>query len=135
MHFPKYPKCNHKLYSKEQLLKKKWIDKKGVTYDDIEKIILDPKILKDTVHLMEPYHTGSLEVFHSLINVYATKSKEFDFNTMNAWAGTAVLDHNKNVHQKQNVIKKKEEAVGKKGDFKSCFLTVNYIRTGLSDQL
>ena len=26
MHFPKYPKCNH--YSKEQSLKKKWIDKK-----------------------------------------------------------------------------------------------------------
>ena len=28
MHFPKYPKCNHKQYSKEQSLKKKWIDKK-----------------------------------------------------------------------------------------------------------
>ena len=28
VHFPKYPKCNHKQYSKEQSLKKKWIDKK-----------------------------------------------------------------------------------------------------------
>ena len=71
-HFPKYSKCNHKQYSKEQSLKKKWIDKKRVAYDCIEKIILDAKILKDMVHLVEPYHTGRLEVFDSLINVYAT---------------------------------------------------------------
>ena len=71
-HFPKYSKCNHKQYSKEQSLKKKWIDKKRVAYDCIEKIILDAKILKEMVHLVEPYHTGRLEVFDSLKNVYAT---------------------------------------------------------------
>ena len=58
------------------------------------------------VHLVEPYHTGSLEVFHSLINVYATKSQEFDFNTMNDQVEITVLDHNNNVSQKQDVIKK-----------------------------
>ena len=83
-HFPKYPKSNHKLYSKEQSFKKKWIDKKNVAYDCIKKIILDRKILKDMVYLVESHHTRSLEVFHSLINVYATKSPEFDFNTMDA---------------------------------------------------
>ena len=92
---------------RKQTLKKKWIDKKSVAaYDCTEKIILDPKILKDMVHLVEPYHTGSLEVFHSLINVYATKSQEFDFNTMNDQVEITVLDHNNNVSQKQDVIKK-----------------------------
>ena len=71
--------------------------KKNVAYYCIKKIILDPKILKDMVHLVELYHTGSLEVFQSLINVYATKSQEFDFNAMNARVEIAVLDHNNDV--------------------------------------
>ena len=58
------------------------------------------------VHLVELYHSGSQEVFHSLINVYATKSQEFDFNTMNDQVEITVLDHNNNVSQKQDVIKK-----------------------------
>ena len=98
---------------RKQTLKKEWIDKKSVAaYDCIEKIILDPKILKDMVHLVEPYHNGSLEVFHSLINVYATKSQKFDFNTMNARVEIAVLDHNSNVGRKQDVIKTERRGSG-----------------------
>ena len=117
-HFPKYPKCNHKQYSKEQSLKKKWMDKKSVADDCIEKIILDPKILKDMVHLVEPYHTGSREVFHFLINAYATNSQELDFNTMNTRVGIAVLDHNNNVGRKQDVIEKEGRGSWKKDDLK-----------------
>ena len=72
------------------------------------------------VHLVEPCHTGSLEVFHSLINVYATKSQEFGFNTMNARVEIAVFDHNNNVGRKQDVIKKEtKKGSGKKDDLKS----------------
>ena len=70
------------------------------------------------VHLVELYHTGSLQVFHSWINVYATKSQEFDFNTMNAWVEIAVLDHNNNVGQKQDVINKERRGSEKKDDLK-----------------
>ena len=90
--------------------------KKSVAYDCIEKIILDPKILKDMVHLVEPYH----KVFHSLINVCATKSQEFDFNTMNARVEIAVLDHN-NVGRKHDAIKKERRGSGRKDDLKWCF--------------
>ena len=91
--------------------------KKSVAYDCIKKIILDPKILKDMVHLVELYHTGSLEVFQSLINVYATKSQEFDFNAMNARVEIGVLDHN-NVAQKQDVTNKERRGSGKTDDLK-----------------
>ena len=116
--------CNHKQYSKVQSLKKKWIDKKSVAYDCTEKIIL---ILK---FWGEPYHTGSLEVFHSLINVYATKSQKFDFTIMNARVDVAVLDHNNNFGRRQYVIKKE----GRKTS-NGVFLPVNYLITGLLDQL
>ena len=73
------------------------------------------------VHLVEAYHTGNLEVFHSLINVYATKSQEFDFNTMNGRVEIAVLDHYNNAARKQDVIKKERRGSGKKDDLKWSF--------------
>ena len=94
------------------------MDKKSVADDCIEKIILDPKILKDMVHLVEPYHTGSREVFHFLINAYATNSQELDFNTMNTRGEIAVLDHNNNVGRKQDVIEKEGRGSWKKDDLK-----------------
>ena len=63
------------------------------------------------------------------------KSQEFDFNTMNARVEIAVLDHSNNVHRKQDLLKKKEEAVGGKTTSNGIFLPVNYLRTGLRDKL
>ena len=70
------------------------------------------------VHLVELYHTGSLEVFQSLINVYASKSQEFDFNAMNARVEIGVLDHNNNVAQKQDVTNKERRGSGMTDDLK-----------------
>ena len=57
--FPKYAKCHHKLYTKKESRKKKWIKKDSIAYDAIEKVVLDKKTLKDMEHLVNPYHTGS----------------------------------------------------------------------------
>ena len=37
---------------------------------------MDKKTLKDMEHLVNPYHTRSLEVFHSLVNVMRWMLKE-----------------------------------------------------------
>ena len=64
-------------------------------------MILDNKNLKDMDDLTKPYHTGSLEVLHSLINSYTTKRQEFAINVMDARVKLAVIDH-KMMNELQN---------------------------------
>ena len=113
---PKYPKCQHKPLPKEKSKRKKWIKKFTPAYNVIEKVILDSKNLKDMEHLTKPYHTGSLEVFHSLINSYATKRQEFELNVMDARVKLAVIDHNNNVYRQQATVKKQRKGSQKEGE-------------------
>ena len=59
-----------------------------------------------------------------------TKSQEFDFNIMNARVEIAVL-----LTESKMLLKKKEEAVGRKTTSNGAFLPVNYLRTGLPYKL
>ena len=121
--FPKYPKCAHAKFSKKVSREKKWIEKYSPAYNNIKKVVLDKKTLKDLVQLAEPYHTGSLEVFHSLLNSYAPKRQEFELNVMNARIQLAILDHNNNVNRKQSVIKYQRRGSGKVGEEKWRFVS------------
>ena len=75
------------------------------------------------VHLTKPYHTGSLEVFHSLINSYAPKRQAFELNVMSARIKLAILDHNNNVGRKQAVVSHEKKGSAKKGDKKWRFVS------------
>lgn len=66
-------------------------------------------------HLTNPLHTGSLEVFHSLINSYAPKRQEFELNVQDARVKLAILDHNNNVGKQQARVKSTKRGSGKKG--------------------
>ena len=114
--FPKYPKCAHAPLSDDESRRKKWIKKNSPAFNAIEKVVLDKKNLNDMDHLTNPYHTGSLEVFHSVLNSYASKRQEFELNVMDARVKLAVLDHNANVNRKQAVVLKPRKGSGKKGD-------------------
>lgn len=114
--FAKYPQCAHKPYSKAKSRRKKWIDRKSDAFVAIEKVVLDKKNLKDMAHLTKPYHTGSLEVFHSLLNSYASKRQEFELNVMDARVKLAVLDHNANINRKQSIVTKERKGSGKVGE-------------------
>ena len=114
--FPKYQKCRHKPLTKKQALQKKWIKKDSLAYDGLEKIILDPKTLKDMDHLVDPYHTESVEVFHSLLNSYASKRHEFELNVMDARVKLAVIDHNYNINRKQATVNVERKGSAKKGE-------------------
>ena len=113
---PKYPNCSHDPYSKSKARRTKWLEKDSPAYLALEKVVNDTRNLKDMEHLTKPYHTGSLEVFHSLINSYASKRQEFELNVMDARVKLAVLDHNNNVGRKQAVIRNERQGSGKKGE-------------------
>ncbi|XP_057297107.1 uncharacterized protein LOC130626005 [Hydractinia symbiolongicarpus] len=121
--YPKYPRCRHEAYSSAEARKKKWIEKHLPAYNALEEIVLDKKNLKDMELLCEPYHTGGVEVFHSLITAYAPKRQHFELNVMNARVKLAILDHNNNVGRKQAVVKCARKGSQKVGEKKWKFVS------------
>ena len=87
------------------------------------KVILDEKNLKDMAHLTKPYHTGSLEVFHSLINSYAPKRQEFELNVMDVRVKLAIIDHNHNINRSQATVTKERKGSAKKGEKRWKFIS------------
>ena len=67
-------------------------------------------------HLTEPFHTDNVEVFNSLINMYAPKRQEFELNVMNGRVQLAVIDFNQNTNREQAVITKKKTCGGDLGE-------------------
>ena len=114
--YPKYPKCSHKPLTKKEALKKKWIAKDSIAYDALEKVILDIKTLNDMEHLVDPLHTGNIEVFHSVINSYAPKKHEFELNVMDARVKLAVIDYNHNTNRNQATVTREIKGSAKKGE-------------------
>lgn len=114
--YPKYPKCCHKSLKRKETAQKKWIVKDSVAYDALENVVTESKTLNDMDHLVNPLHTGSIEVFHSLVNSYAPKRLEFELNVMDARVKVAVIDHNSNVGRQQAVITSERKGSGKKGE-------------------
>lgn len=115
--YNKYPRCAHNKYSKKEERKKKWIKRGSAAYNQLEKVIFDKRNLADMPKLVNTYHTGSIEVFNSLVNMYATKRKQFDLNMMDARVKLAAIDFNANVKREQAVITKSRcnsGAVGEK---------------------
>lgn len=54
-------------------------------------VVLDKRYLNDMPQLADPYHTGNIEVFHSLLNHYAPKINEFDLHVMDARVKLAAM--------------------------------------------
>ena len=116
--YTKYPYCRHKKYTKKESQMKKWIKKDSSAYDQLEKIIMDKRNLADMPKLANAYHTGSIDVFNSLVNMYANKRKEFDINVMDARIKLAAIDFNVNVKRKQAVVQKQRSGSGIVGEKK-----------------
>ena len=69
------------------------------------KVELKDSLLRDIEKLSGFHHTGSLEVFHSLLLKYCPKRQHFSYVEMQARIELAILDHNYNVQQKQATTK------------------------------
>ena len=99
---------------KDKSKRKRWIKKNSPAYNVIEKVVLDKNNVNEMDYLTNPYHTGSLEVFHSLLNSYASKRQEFELNVMVAHVKLAILNHNDNVYRKQVTISKARRGSGER---------------------
>ena len=86
--------CPHEPLEPEVARKKKWLKKGSKAHNALKEVVLDKRLTKDIRHLSEFCHTGSLEVYHSLMTKYVPKRQEFDYDQMNARTALAVIDHN-----------------------------------------
>ena len=62
----------------------------------LSNVVTDTTLLKDIKKLTGFHHTGSLEVFHSLLLKYCPKRQHFSYVGMQARIELAILDHNYN---------------------------------------
>ncbi|CAH2306162.1 Hypothetical predicted protein, partial [Pelobates cultripes] len=102
-----FKKCQHAEYD-QTLEQKSWLKKNGVAYSKLRSFVTDSKLEKDFPHLVHFCHTGSLEVFHSLVLKYRPKRVHFTMGGMVARTQLAVLAHNANVGREQATIQKEQ---------------------------
>ena len=76
----KYNKCSHEPLTQ----KRKWICKGSPTHEALRAVVLDANLIKDLKYLTHYMHSGELEVFHSLYNVYCPKRLSFSYEGMSA---------------------------------------------------
>jgi len=70
----------------------------SVAHNGLCKVVLQDTLLQDIKKLTGFHHTGSLEVFHSLLLKYCPKWQHFWHSAMHARIELAILDHNYNTH-------------------------------------
>ncbi|CAH2293082.1 Hypothetical predicted protein [Pelobates cultripes] len=112
-----FKKCQHAEYD-QTLEQKSWLKKNGVAYSKLRSFVTDSKLEKDFPHLVHFCHTGSLEVFHSLVLKYRPKRVHFTMDGMVARTQLAVLAHNANVGREQATIQKEQAGTGHIGDLR-----------------
>ena len=100
-----FPKCVHPTLSSEEERSKKWLRSGSVAYNALCKVVLQDTLLRDMKKLTGYHHTGSLEVFHSLLLKYCPKRQHFSYVGMQARIELAILDHNYNTQRKQATTK------------------------------
>ena len=103
--FSLYHNCSHGELSDRDIEYKKWLPKNSPTYLALKEIVLDDNILRDLAYLTMFAHSGNLEVFHSLYNVYCPKRLSFSYEGMYARTQLSVLDHNSGIGRNQSTTK------------------------------
>ena len=95
----------HPTLSSEEEWSKKWLRSGSVAHNALRKVVLQDTLLRDMKKLTGFHHTGSLEVFHSLLLKYCPKRQHFSYVGMQARIELAILDHNCNTQRKQATTK------------------------------
>lgn len=97
--------CLHDSLSEEMREKKKWLDKNSLSYEMLKSVVLNERTISDLPYLAQFKHSGELEVFHALYNLYCPKRLSFSYEGMYARSQLAVMDHNSGVGRSQAVTK------------------------------
>ena len=85
-----FHKCEHGQMDRER----KWLKTDSPSLLALKNVVENKKILAEIKYLSKFCHTGSLEVFHSVINKYCPKRLQFTLEGMIARTQLAVLDYN-----------------------------------------
>ncbi|XP_035658144.1 uncharacterized protein LOC118403520 [Branchiostoma floridae] len=78
-----------------------WLRPGSPPHQALYNIATNKTLLKDLSHLTGFKHTGTVEVFHSMLLKYAPKRQHYFFHGMKGRLQLAVLDHNENVLREQ----------------------------------
>ena len=95
----------HPTLTPEEQHCKKWLRSGSIVHRTLINVVKDKTLLKDIKKLTGYHHTGSLEVFHSLLLKYCPKRQHFSYVGMQARIELAILDHNYNTERKQQLRK------------------------------
>ena len=101
-----FNKCVHPTLPIEEQRSKKWLRSGSLVHTTLKNIVCNKTLLRDIKMLTGFYHTGALEVFHSLLLKYCPKRQHFSYIGMQARIELAILDHNYNTNRKQAITKK-----------------------------
>ena len=108
-----FPKCVHPTLSSE-------VKSAGsVAHNALRKVVLQDTLLRNIKKQTGFHHTGSLEVFHSLLLKYCPKRQHFWHSGMQAHIEFAILDHNYNP--------KREQATTKSGTLTTLHVCVTFL--------
>ena len=75
----------------------KWLTPESLSHEALKTVVLDRSLLKALPQMTGFYHTGELEVFHSVLLKYCEKRSHFSYEGMLARTKLAALDHNHNL--------------------------------------
>ena len=77
----------------------------STAHNSFRKVVLQDTLLRDMKRLTGFHHTGSLEVFHSLLLKYCPKRQHFSYVGMQARIELAILDHNYSTQRSKQLPK------------------------------
>ena len=97
--------CAFNILFSEEERSKKWLSSGSVAHNALHKVVLQDTLLQDMKKLTGFHHTGSLEVFHSLLLKHCPKRQHFSNVGMQARIELAISDHNYNTQHKQATTK------------------------------
>ena len=101
-----YHECSHPVLTRRQVRKTCWLIPGSPSFVALEDVVTNPRILKDMAKLTEFCHTGSLEVYHSMMLKYSPKREHFSYKGMMARTQLAAIDNNANVGRKQATVER-----------------------------
>ena len=91
--------------SRREIKEKVWLKPGTAAHVALEEVVYNKKLLKDLKLVTEFHHTGSLEVYHSMMLKYCPERQHFGNEGMIARTQLAALDNNHNCSRKQAVVK------------------------------
>ena len=110
-----YHQCSHGPIPIDIARAKKRLRPGSPAHEALKAVVLDRNIIKAVEQLNLCCHTGSLEVYHSVLTSYVPKRLHFFYKGMVARTQLAALHHNNNTGR--------EQAVASRGrvEIQACF--------------